>query len=62
MGKVLAYFADDGTYGGLSGRSLIVLDVSRFGDDEWADIENAPDEERMFVASCHAERLNRKGK
>ena len=62
VGKVLAYFTDDGTYGGLSGGSLIVLDVSRFNDDEWDDIVNAPDGERMFVAMCHAERLNRKGK
>ncbi len=42
------YFAADGSYG--SADSLAVFDTSGWTDDDWFDIEDASDSERLAVA------------
>ena len=44
----MTYFAMDGNYGDSHG--LVVLDTSRWSDDNWDAIENSPDEERIIIA------------
>jgi len=42
------YFAADGNYG--NARQLVVVDTSDWTEDEWEDVDNAPDSERGSIA------------
>lgn len=45
----LAYFAGDGNYGMENG-NFILVDVSKWTDEDWDEIENASDWERPRIA------------
>lgn len=49
-----AYFATDGSYG--SADDLVVLDVSNWTEDDWRDVDDAGDNDRIDVAR----RINRR--
>ena len=42
------YFAADGHYG--NARQLVVVDTSDWTEDEWEDVDNAPEGERGSIA------------
>lgn len=45
----LAYFAGDGSYG-LEKGNFVLVDVSKWTDDDWERIEMADDEARPSIA------------
>lgn len=44
----LAYFADDGSYGSADG--MVVVDVGEWDLNDWSDIDEATDSDRVAVA------------
>lgn len=50
----MAYFATDGNYG--SAEDLLLLDVSNWTADDWQEVDDAGDNERVNVALAISER------
>ncbi len=46
----LAYFAGDGNYGMENG-NFVLVDVSKWTEEDWERIEEAPDYERPRIAN-----------
>lgn len=51
----LAYFADDGNYG-LENGNFVLVDVSKWTDEDWALIEDTTDWARPTMAATIARR------
>jgi len=49
-----AYFAHDGNYGSAS--AVVIVDVSKWTDDDWTEIDEALDDERVELATKIASR------
>lgn len=53
-----AYFTNDGTFGSADDGDIVVLDVSRFTEEDWDDIDECPDATRMALAKEIARERN----
>lgn len=49
-----AYFTSDGTFGSANDGDIVILDVSRFTDEDWGDIDQCPDDTRLELAQLIA--------
>jgi hypothetical protein len=52
--RASTYFATDGSFG--TAQNLEVIDTSEWTDEDWAEVENATDEQRAGTASAIANR------
>lgn len=53
-----AYFTNDGTFGSADDGDIVILDVSRFTEDDWDDVDECPDATRMALALLIAKERN----
>lgn len=53
-----AYFTHDGTFGSANDGDIVILDVSRFTNGDWEEVNECPDATRMALAKEIARERN----
>lgn len=51
---MIHYFADDGNYGDAT--DIAIIHTDKFTEEDWQEVEEAPDNVRKFVAEQIAEK------